>query len=191
MSNNHDQEIINGLLSGDEKGFKAFYKQELNPFISWSKKEWNMDDQAAHDLYQDVQMYVYENILQRKLKNLTSSLRTYLYAIAKNQMSLKFRKATTVNEHESKLTEHLSFLTGLDQVDDTKLKQVKLIQEAIKLMLEPCKTLLKLFYYDGLSFKVISERMDYKNESVAKNQKKRCLDRLRSNYSAELKDIES
>ncbi len=189
MSKKNDQEILDRLIAGDESLFKSFYQQELSPFIAWCKKEWNMDTHAAHDLYQDVQMYVYENILQRKLQKLTSSLKTYLYAIAKNQMQLKFRKAATMTDHEHRLVEHLSFLSGTQALDESKSKQVAVIREAIKLTLDPCKTLLKLFYYENLPFKQIAEKLGYKNESVAKNQKKRCLDRLRDNYSAELKTL--
>ena len=148
-----------------------------------------MNDEAAHDLYQDVQMYVYENIIKGKLTNLSSSLKTYLYAIAKNQISLKFRKSSTANDHEASIMEHLIFLSGSEQEDDAKQNKVRLIKKAITTMLEPCKSLLKLFYYDNLSFKAISQRLGYKNESVAKNQKKRCLDRLRNNYSEELKSM--
>lgn len=179
MHKNLDQEIIDQLREGNDERFKSFYLREQERFISWCNKELHLDMEEAGDIYQEAQMYLYENIMLGKLKELTSQLSTYLYSIAKNQIRIKHRKLNTVLKHEDQLCEHLIFLKGEAEAEVNKAATIQQIKEEIRNMLEPCKTLLRLFYYESLSFKDIAHRMGYKNDSVAKNQKKRCLERLR------------
>ena len=179
MERNSDQDIVDQLKKGSEDAFKEFYLNEQERFLGWCENELNFAVEEALDFYQEAQMFLYENIIHGKLNELNSQLSTYLYAIAKNQIKIRYRKLATQLKHDSKLVEHLSFLGGIEDLEGEKQSKVQQIKAAIKTMLDPCKTLLTLFYYEGLSFKIIAKRMQYKNESVAKNQKKRCLDRLR------------
>lgn len=180
MERNLDQKIIDQLQSGSDALFKEFYLNEQSRFVAWCKIELNFAVEEARDFYQEAQMYLYENIVHGKLNDLNSRLSTYLYAIAKNQMRLRYRKQATELKHDEKLSEHLIYLSGIDDLEQERQNKASQIKTAIKTMLDPCRTLLTLFYYESLSFKIIAERMEYKNESVAKNQKKRCLDKLRN-----------
>lgn len=175
-----DQEIIDSLKNGDSSLFKEFYLAELEKFKAWCYREAQMDHDEARDLYQESQMYLYENIVHGKLTKLNSKLSTYLYAIAKNQLHGSMRKASTMQKHEIKLTEHLTFLGGMEDLNLQKQALAHKVSEAMNRLLDPCQSLLRLFYYDNLSFEQIAARMGYKNKDVAKNQKKRCLDKLRT-----------
>lgn len=44
---------------------------------------------------------------------------------------------------------------------------------------EPCNKVLKFFYYEGLSMKMIAEAMNYSSQDTAKVTKKRCFDKLK------------
>lgn len=176
---NLDQEIIDQLRKGDDGLFRKFYLHEQERFLAWCHKELDLNAEEAQDFYQESQMYLYENIVLGKLDQLTSQLSTYLYSIAKNQIRMKHRKLSTVLKHEDRLCEHLIFLKGEEESNEEKVLAARRVTEEIGRMLEPCKTLLRLFYYENLSFKDIAARMGYKNDTVAKNQKKRCLERLR------------
>lgn len=186
---NTDQNIIDLLQEGNDKTFKKFYLAELNPFISWILKQYPLDENQAKDLYQESQMLLYENIQLGKLTKLTGSLKTYLYSIAKNLIKVNYRKMVVTSEHEEKLSEHLLFLAGESKNELTQNK-VASIRTALQSLGEPCLSLMTFFYYESLSFQLIAKRMGYKNESVAKNQKKRCLDRLRSMYQTSNHEIE-
>lgn len=180
-----DQEIVDQLKKGADHLFKTFYLEEQERFVSWCQKELSLDENEARDAYQEAQMYLYENIIHGRLNRLSSQLSTYLYSIAKNQVLMKFRKQSTVLKHESRLNEHMVFLKGTEELGSDKTLAAEQIKNEIDHMLEPCKSLLKLFYYESLSFKDIAQRLGYKNDGVAKNQKKRCLERLRKNTQNE------
>lgn len=185
MPKHLDQEIVDQLKEGEEALFKAFYLREQEKFISWCQKELSLGSDEARDAYQEAQMYLYENIVHGRLNQLSSQLSTYLYSIAKNQVFMKFRKESTVLKHESRLNEHLVFLKSTEDLGSDKAHAAVQIKKEIDRMLEPCRSLLKLFYYESLSFKDIAQRLGYKNDNVAKNQKKRCLERLRKNTQSE------
>ena len=45
---------------------------------------------------------------------------------------------------------------------------------------DPCKRLLLLYYKEGLSMQQIADQLGYKNSDTAKNQKCKCIVRLRN-----------
>ena len=44
---------------------------------------------------------------------------------------------------------------------------------------EPCRSILKLFYFDRFAMDAIAARLGYKNEHVVKSQKLRCFNTLK------------
>jgi predicted DNA-binding protein YlxM (UPF0122 family) len=44
---------------------------------------------------------------------------------------------------------------------------------------DPCKGLLESFYFDQLSWDAIAEKYGYSNAASARNQKYKCLERIR------------
>jgi len=69
--------------------------------------------------------------------------------------------------------------TGLQEAVEREEKFIQ-IESALSQIGEKCLNLLKFFYYDGLSMKAIAIKVGLKSESVAKNQKYKCLERAKS-----------
>lgn len=180
MGRNLDQEIIARLKEGEDELFKIFYIKQQSRFLKWCEHDLKLINEEAMDFYQEAQMYLYENIVSGKLNKLSCDLKTYLYAIAKNQIRSRYKKLSTELKHEKDLTEHLIFLKSIDDLEEERQEKAILVKETIKNMSDPCKTILTLFYYKNFSFKSIAKMMGYKNDDVAKNQKKRCLAQLRN-----------
>ncbi len=57
------------------------------------------------------------------------------------------------------------------------------IISAIDTLGEPCRSLLIGFYYEKLSMEELANKLNYKNENVAKQQKLRCKDRLKNAFT--------
>ncbi|MEL7146436.1 MAG: sigma-70 family RNA polymerase sigma factor [Bacteroidota bacterium] len=175
-----DQAVVNSLKKGNDASFRQFYLEERIPFIQWCQKNTPLSEDEIGDLYQEAQMHLYENIVGGRLSKLTSSLKTYLYSIAKNQLKTRFKKMVVIKKHEEQVHEHLTYLKEPEEVAPDQKKRINQLADGIAAMAQPCKSLLLLFYYENLRFKEIASRLGYKNESVAKNQKKRCLEKLKS-----------
>jgi RNA polymerase sigma factor (sigma-70 family) len=61
---------------------------------------------------------------------------------------------------------------------DTEI-QFSQMEEALKKLGEPCRTILEDYYIQKLSMNQIAEKMGYTNADNAKTQKYKCLNRLK------------
>ena len=67
-------------------------------------------------------------------------------------------------------------------LDDDELEfedKLKQVEACMVKMGNPCKTLLELYYYHKCRMIEIAERLGYNTADVAKNQKAKCMKRLR------------
>ncbi len=185
-TNSEDQQIIAKIKAGDEESIVAVYQAHRAGFIQWAQATYQTDEPNAADAFQDAVICLHHNIIRGKLEHLSSSLKTYLYAIGKNILRKKLQKEALVDNDEAWMIENL-YAEPLDSfATNDRQRFVATLMEKIG---EPCKTILKLFYFKGFSMRAIAETMDYKNENVAKTQKLRCLTTLkhmlRNQYSGE------
>lgn len=175
-----DQQIIKWLRSGKEDpALEQIYRdnyETIERFVV-SNSGTKVD---ARDLFQDTIIVFYKKVLSPKFK-LTSSIKTYLYSIARNTWLKQLKKSgnpltmdtlsVELAEISSELERDLEWKNQLDE--RTKIS----IQELEK-MGNPCTNLLYQYYFYKKSMKEIVETMAYKNTNTAKNQKYKCMKRL-------------
>ena len=170
------QDLINRIASGDEAALEELYLQERSAFLSWAKKQFSCSEGEAKELYQVIVLIVYDNIVLQKLTSLSCSIRSYLYAVAKNKWKEWLRARTKTRYHEGPY-----FVDLLD--DPPKHKYSDQLMNALYRCLQrlgnPCQKLLESYYYKRQSMHEISEAMGYKNASTTKNLKYKCLQRLK------------
>lgn len=181
-----DQQLINNIRQGDEDSIVAVYQAHRDGFIQWSQSAYQVDEPTAADAFQDAVICLHNNIIRGKLETLSSSLKTYLYAIGKNIIRKKLQKEA-VFEGDEKLVLETLYAEPLDAfAENDRQRFVASLMENIG---DPCKTILRLFYFKRFSMKAIAETLNYKNENVAKTQKLRCLTTLKKmvtdQYSAD------
>ncbi len=76
----------------------------------------------------------------------------------------------------------LMHLTWDDVNENIPEEQVMILRYCLDKLGDPCNTLLKKFYYEQCNMVEICEEMGYKNPESARNQKYKCLQRLRKLY---------
>ncbi|WKN30000.1 sigma-70 family RNA polymerase sigma factor [Porifericola rhodea] len=190
-TNTEDQQLITQIKLGDEESIVAVYQSHRSGFIQWAQATYKTDEPTAADAFQDAVICLHHNIVQGKLETLSCSLKTYLFAIGKNILRKKIQKDAIMDSHifdheESVAIENL-YAEPLDSfASNDRQRFVATLMEKIG---EPCKTILKLFYFKGFSMSAIAKTLEYKNENVAKTQKLRCLTTLkhmlRNQYSGD------
>lgn len=151
------------------------YSQYRKDFIQWLQATYSCDEQEAKDTYQVTILQFYENVVSGKLITLTSTLKTYLYAIGKNKYRERLRHLNRhlAVQHEEGALEH--------EPEGPAMKEEKLlhIEGCLDQLGEPCRSLLIQFYYHGNSVAQLCHKFGYKSEGSAKSQKYKCLQRLR------------
>lgn len=167
-----DEGLISALKKGDNEALKYVYKTYW-PMISRFVRcnSGRMED--AEELYQEGIITLYEKLRTTDFI-LTCSVKTYIYSICRNKWLylLKGRKVIMdIEEYDA---------INLEPADEMhELPENKEIVEAISSMGDPCHTLLIGFYYQQLSLDILADKLKYASASVAKQQKFRCVERLK------------
>lgn len=172
-----EDQFIDGLRTGNNEVLNALYKKYYNIVLKFIVNN-SGTQEAAQDIYQETIIVLYENV-QKPNFELNCQLQTYIFSIAKRLWLKQLKKSSKTflfkedGENElvdvsEEITEHLNKEVELD----------KLTQSLAELG-EPCATLIKDFYVQKLSMDEIAEKFGYTNADNAKNQKYKCLQRLK------------
>jgi RNA polymerase sigma factor (sigma-70 family) len=170
-----DRELIRQLQQGDKPAMEYLYQQYW-PVIAhfvWLNQG---REEEAQDLFQDGILILYEKLLQKDFLP-QCSLKTYLYAICRNQWLKRLRDEKVFMIQDSvDLLENIPDITEdkeTAQPGDQELAQV------LQQLKEPCISLITEFYYQRMNLEQIAEKHHYASPNVAKQIKFRCLERLR------------
>jgi RNA polymerase sigma factor (sigma-70 family) len=170
--NAESNQLILQVRAGGKEALAGIYKAYRTDFIQWIAASYSCGTEEAKDVYQQCIIIFYENVISGKLQNLTSSVKTYLFSIGKNKMrELQRQRART-----TKLKVQDLDLSG-DSADEAMLQR---IESCVEKLGEPCRSLLIQFYYHKQTMDHLKELFGYRNVETAKNQKYKCLERLRN-----------
>lgn len=179
----NQEEIILKIRAGGQSELGAIYEEFREEFLRWIVKEYNCSSDDSKDIYQLTILIFYDNIRQGKLQHLVSSVKTYLFGIGKNiaKENLRKEKRFVPIGQEKWLKEYL-----IDEpsnvMDENVFAKAK---TALEKLGQPCQRLIEMFYYEKKSIPQITEELGYKNADTAKNQKCKCMARLRKLYEQE------
>lgn len=130
--------------------------------------------EEVEDVFQEGIICMVLNIQEGRFKG-KSSIKTYLYAIAKQILFKKQQKKQPVLGLEFEFQEEELDVSG-DQLLLTQEQQLEL--EKVLGQLSPkCRTALRMWAMH-YSMKEISQELGFSNEQVARNHKSRCLKRI-------------
>jgi RNA polymerase sigma-70 factor (ECF subfamily) len=119
---------------------------------------------------------VFEKYSSGETKSLDSSLKTYLFGICQNLILKNHRRQDVRQRHMTRLKEHWLF----DSTDSYTLDgMLESLNTALNKLQEPCKSIISLFYLNGMSLTEIADELSYKSTDVVKTQKSRCISTLK------------
>lgn len=166
---------IDKLKRFDRETFEDLYRFHF-PWIARSIIKEGGDKQIARDVFQNALIVMLERIHSDDFK-LTCISGTYLHSVSINIWRNLRRKSAhraidvEISDYNCNYTETIRFEEILEEYD-----RVASILEKIE---DPCKSLLENFYLKGLSWDAIAEKMGYANAGSARNQKYKCIERIK------------
>ena len=172
-----DSDFINGIKHDNQALLNVFYKMHFNS-VHHLVIQNGGDEQEAKDVYQEGVIVLYEKIRDNKLV-LTSSLKTFLYSICRN---LWLKQLQRKEKYIGKLEEHEEFfIVEEEEVKDfnDESNQFEGMKQAMIKLGEPCKSLITDYYINDLSMHQMTEKFGYTNADNTKNQKYKCMNRLK------------
>lgn len=172
-----DNAVIESIKSGNESALETVYKKYRQEFVAWAIKSYACTNEQAVDAYQSSIMVFYENIMKGKLTELSSSVKTYLFAVGKNKVMEQKRSAQKMVVG---IDAHESYLKGQTTEDDDRQEEMlQVVEMGLGELGDPCHAILRNYYYHKQSMEEIATAMDYKNAETVKNLKYKCIKRLR------------
>jgi RNA polymerase sigma factor (sigma-70 family) len=171
-----DLDTFKGLQSRDNKAYEIlyqFYYPSVKNFIT--KNSGSEED--AQDIFQETILVLLEKVPKADF-NLTSSLKTYIFAISSNLWLKKLRDGskmvkTEIDVYEKYLADYEEAESDISQANTNRLVKI------FKIMTHKCITLLKAIFYDEKNIDTITKDYGYTNKHNAQNQKYKCLEQAR------------
>lgn len=140
----------------------------------------------ARDIFQETVIVLYEKAKSGSFE-LNCQLKTYVYSVSRRLWLKKLQQQQ----------KYIPNLIGLDEtvpveeeVDNHSLRnsEFQMMEKALLHLGEPCRSLIEAFYLQKKSMTDIASHFGYTNADNAKNQKYKCLMRLRKLFFAEFKN---
>ncbi len=171
-----NQSVMDSLKHGDYYVLKRIYRETRQEFNQWAFAQYKIPLSEAEEIFQTTVIIFYEK-MSRGTVELSSHWKTYLFAIGKNKIREYLRslgKSIALDD----LGEGEPFEIPTDDKDAVD-EQTVLVIKCIEELGQSCKELIMAFYYQKMALDEISARLGYKNAYSAKNQKFKCMQRLK------------
>jgi RNA polymerase sigma factor (sigma-70 family) len=174
-SNYTDKEVIEGIRNDDKGVLEFLYKENFHA-VAYFIYNNNGSEQDAKDICQEAVILLYEKIRGGALE-LNCSVKTYLYSVCRR---LWLKRLYYKSKYTGKIDEFENVFSAEEQSDaEEKEKDFAKMEESMNGLGEPCRTILEDYYVNKLSMTDICEKFGYTNADNAKNQKYKCLMRLK------------
>ena len=171
-----DSEVILGILNDSKNTLEGIYKAYF-PMVLQLVITNNGSEDDAKDIFQESIIVLYDKVKSGNFE-LHSKLKTFLYSVCRRmwlkRLSVKSRSAGNINDFED-----IQAVESDMEFHEEKDRQFKQMDEALSHLGEPCKTIIEEFYIHSKSMQEICEAFGYTNADNAKNQKYKCLQRLK------------
>lgn len=170
-----DHEIVEGIQKGNDYALSFLYRQHYKMIVHFLQNNNGTEDDAK-EVYQEAIIHFYEQV-QAGLLQLNCKISTYLYAVCRRiwlrKLAHKRRFVTAVRDTEIVVLP----IEGKDEV--LPEEQFQAMFTAMNKLGEPCRGIMEDYYLLGKSMAEIAEQFGYTNADNAKNQKYKCLQRLK------------
>lgn len=185
-----DDEFVAAIRHGDDRALAQLYRLHL-PMVSHYVLQNSGTEDDARDVYQEGVMVFYEKVRDNSLE-LSCQIKTYLYAVCRRlwlkRLAEKTRFGTRLDDHEPFLETGAE--ADLEEAEERD-RRFATMNEALERLGEPCRSLLEGFYLLDKSMQQLTADFGYTNADNAKNQKYKCLVRLKKLFFTHYQESET
>lgn len=178
----NEQLLLKGLANNDSKAVETIYKENYNMVQAFIiNNNGSYDD--ARDIFQEAMIALYEKAKSESFV-LTCQIKTYVYSICRRLWLKRLQQLGRYNYPVEGLEEAVSVEEDLEQ-HEKRNADFAMMERAMGSLGEPCKSLLEAYYLKKKDMLAIASEFGYTNADNAKNQKYKCLMRLKKLFFAQ------
>ena len=181
----NEQVLLEGLAKNERQAIETLYRQHYKMVQSLIiNNQGTIDD--ARDVFQEAMIVLYEKAKSGSFE-LHCQIKTYVYSVCRRLWLKRLQQ----------MQKFVPNVNGLDQVvpveEEVEVAEKRnadyhLMEKAMMNLGEPCKSLLEAFYVQKKNMTEIAGNFGYTNADNAKNQKYKCLMRLKKIFFAQYKN---
>ena len=181
----NEKALLQGLARSDKKAIEIIYRENYNMVQSLIINN-SGSTEDAKDIFQEAMIVLYEKVRSGTFE-LNCLIKTYVYSVSRR---LWLKRLQQMNRYVPAM-ENLQDTVPVeeDMEENERINSEFLAMEkAIGSLGEPCKSLLEAYYLEKKSMQEIASFFGYTNAENAKNQKYKCLVRLKKIFFAQYKN---
>lgn len=137
----------------------------------------NGNEDDAKDIFQESVIVLYNKVKSGSFE-LSSKLKTFIYSVSRRlwlkRLNQKSRYLNNIQDFENIIPVEQDL-----EYHKEKDNQFRMMEQALNRLGEPCRSIIEDFYIHHSSMLDICEKFGYTNADNAKNQKYKCLQRLK------------
>lgn len=181
FKNYSQEEIIAGIRGNNNDLLKWLYQSQY-PKVEHYVLANRGDSEQAKDIFQEAFVALWKKLKSEEfIAHNETAISGFLYQIAKNKWLDALRSSKQKNTVPLE-----SYHEGLMETDEDRESKFKQMEASFKSLGENCKNLLTRFYFKKESMTTIAQAFDW-TDATARNNKYRCIQRLKEKMSATTK----
>ena len=175
-----EQKLLEGLACNDRKAIETIYKQHYNMVQALIISNSGYPDDAR-DIFQEAMIVLYQKVKSGSFE-LNCQLKTYLYSVSRRLWLKRLSQLQKTHSEVEDLQETVPVEDELER-HEQRNQDFQVMEQSLNNLGEPCRSLLKAYYLEMKSMVEIAGDFGYTNADNAKNQKYKCLMRLKKIFS--------
>jgi RNA polymerase sigma factor (sigma-70 family) len=177
--------LLLGLAKNDRQAIETIYRENYNMVQSLIVNN-NGSADDARDIFQEAMIVLYEKSKSSSFE-LNCQVKTYLYSVCRR---LWLKRLQQVQRYSIESDNMAEVVPVEDEIEAQEQRNAEFLtmEKALMGLGEPCKSLLEAFYLQKRNMTDIAGNFGYTNPENAKNQKYKCLMRLKKLFFAQYKN---
>jgi RNA polymerase sigma factor (sigma-70 family) len=172
----NEQLLLKGLAQDDAKAVEIVYKNNYNMIQAFVlNNNGTYDD--ARDVFQEAMIVLYENAKSETFV-LTCQIKTYIYSICRRLWLKRLQQLNKFSAQVESLEETVPVEEDIES-HEKRDADFAIMDRALGSLGEPCRGILEAYYLQKKDMAEIANAFGYTNADNAKNQKYKCLMRLK------------
>jgi RNA polymerase sigma factor (sigma-70 family) len=177
-----EQALLKGLAKNDSKAVETLYKEHFGMVQHFVLNN-NGSYEEARDIFQEAMIALYEKAQSDNFV-LTCQIKTYVYSICRRLWLKRLQQLGKFSQPMDGFDEVVAVEEDLEE-HEKRNAEFAIMERALNSLGEPCKGLLEGYYLKKMDMNSLAKDFGYTNADNAKNQKYKCLMRLKKLFFAQ------
>jgi len=171
-----EENLLASIRAGKSESFRKIYVEYFG-MVRYMIINNSGTEEEAKDIFQEAMVVLYEKANEGNFE-LSSSLKTWIYAVCRN----KWLKQLEKKKKNYRFTDFEEF-DAVEEKEEENISVHETLRANLNRLGVGCRKLLLLFYYFKKSMEEIAVDLNYTNADNAKAQKYKCIQKLKALYA--------